>query len=124
MGPRQEALLENIAAGAGLCRALEQQFGQHPPPELQTLLKLQRLLILKFTLEAEGAPEMVRLVKDLMKPVLDWAHLQEQCRRREQADQKYREEAEARKTALARATERGGLSPETLKKIEHELKLL
>ncbi len=121
---RQGALLAQIADGARQYQELERQFGEHPPPELETLLKLHRLLILKFSLEAEGAPEMVRLVKDLMKPVIDWAQLQEQRRKRELAEQKYRDEAEARRAALAHAAEGGGLRPETLKRIEHELKLL
>ncbi len=121
---RQQELLERIAAGAQECQELERLFGQHPPPELELLLKLHRVLILKFTLEAEGAPEMIKLVKDLMRPVVDWAQVQEQRRRRELAEQKYRDEAAARKATALRPGQDEGLRPETLKQIERELKLL
>ena len=121
---RQERLLDRIARAAERCREVEELLGRIPAPELETLIKLHRVLILKFSLEAEVAPELLKLAKDLMKPVLDWARLEEQCKRRELTEQKYRDQVEAEKAARDKTNHGEGLTPETLEKIERELKLL
>lgn len=86
------------------------------------------MLILKFSLEAEVAPDLFRLANDLMKPVLDWARLQEKRRERELAEQKYRDQVEVQKADRdqhARAESGAdGLTPETVEKIQNELRLL
>ena len=122
----QTELLEQIALAARHCRELEGQFGEHPAPELETLIRLHRVLVLNLSLRAERAPELLKLVKELMKPVMDWAQLQEKRKQRELAEQKYRDQVEAQKAAGARAAQPGGgaLTPETLGKIERELNLL
>jgi len=123
----REELLAQITHGGRLCAEIEKQFGQNPAPELETLIKLYRVLILKFSVEARVAPEMFELVTDLMKPVMDWARLQEKRRERELAEQKYRDQLEAQKAAQAREEKaeagQGALSPETLEKIQREMKL-
>lgn len=120
----QERLLRQIALGARQCKELERRFGKNPPPELETLIKLHRVLILKFSQEAQAAPRLFSLVKDLMKPVMDWARLQEQRQQRELAEKKYRDQVEARTATAARGSKDGALRPETLEKIERELNLL
>lgn len=122
----QEDLLEQIALAARHCRELEQQFGEHPAPELETLIKVHRALILNLSVQAEATPDFLKLVKDLMKPVMDWAQLQEKRRQQELAEQKYRDQVEAQKATRAKEAQPGGgaLSPETLGKIERELNLL
>ena len=67
--------------------------------ELETLIKLHRVLVLKLSLEADGAPELLKLAKDLMKPVMDWARLQEKRKDRALAEQKHRDQLEAQKAA-------------------------
>jgi len=122
----QEDLLEQIALAARHCRELEAQFGEHPPPGLETIIKLHHSLVLNLSLRAKDTPELLKLVKDLMKPLMDWALLQEKRRQRELAEQKYRDQVEAQKAARAREEQPGGgaLTPETLGKIERELNLL
>ncbi|MGH7967952.1 MAG: hypothetical protein ACREIC_04410 [Limisphaerales bacterium] len=124
----REELLAQITHGGRLCAELESQLGKNPPPELETLIKLYRVMILKFSAEANVAPEIFKLVTDLMKPVMDWARLQEKRRERELAERKYRDQVEAEKAARAKADKAGtggaGLSPETHEKIERELKLI
>jgi hypothetical protein len=110
---RQEQLLEQIALGAQQCREVERQLSSCPAPELETIIKLHRVLILKFSAEAKAAPEMLKLVKDLMKPVMDWARLEEKRKDRELARQQHRE-----------APRDNALSAETLEKIEREMNLL
>jgi len=107
---------------------VEEEFGNHPPPELETLIKLHRVIILQLSAQMNSNPDAVRWVTALMKPVMDWARLQEQRRERELAERKYRDQVEAQKAALERevnaAKSGGGLSLETLEKIERELKLM
>jgi hypothetical protein len=121
----QESLLARIAQGATLCRELEAQLGQHPAPELETIIKLYRVLLLKLSAEVQAVPDLRHLVSTLMKPVMDWARLEEKRKDREWVEQ------QARESAAARQAKRNGenghadnaLSSETLKKIERELKL-
>jgi len=123
-----QQLVEQITAAARHCQQVEQEFGKNPPPELETLIKLHRVLILQLGTQTDGSPEATRLLTALMKPVMDWARLQEQRNARLLAEQKYRDEVEARNAALERelkaAKNEGGLSLETLEKIERELKLM
>jgi len=126
----QETVLDQIAQGARLCGEIEGQFGKNPPPELETLLKLHRVLILKFSLEANASQDLLRLVRDLMKPVMDWAQLQEKRKLRELAERKYRDQAEAQQAARAKEKQGAGagdgaaLTSDTLTQIERELQLL
>jgi hypothetical protein len=121
----QESLLARIAQGATLCRELEAQLRQHPAPELETIIKLYRVLLLKLSAEIQAVPDLRHLVSTLMKPVMDWARLEEKRKDREWVEQ------QARDSAAARQAKRNGenghaehaLSSETLKKIERELKL-
>ena len=125
---RQERVLEQIALGARQCEELERQTGETRTPELEEIIKLHRRLVMRFSLEAEVAPEMLKLVKDLMGPLMEWARLEEQRKKQDLAEQKYRDQLEAEKAARAREAKegagQGALSPETLEKIERELKLL
>ena len=125
---RREQVLNQIAAGARHCGQLEEQFGKNPPPELEILIKLHRVIILQLSAQMHSNPDAVRSVTTLMKPVMDWARLEEKRKDRELAEQKYRDEVEAQKSEAERedreANKEGGLSPETLEKIERELKLM
>lgn len=112
-----EQLLAQLVEAARQCQELERQFGQYPAPELETIIKLHRALVLNLSLQADQAPELLKLVKDLMKPIMDWAQLQEKTRQRELAEKKL--EAQSAERAKAGAA----LSPETLQKIEQELNL-
>ena len=124
----RERLLEQINAAARHCHQVEQQFGNNPPPELETLIKVHRVIVLQLSAQKEFKAETVRQITALMKPVMDWARLQEQVKARELAEAKYRDQVEAQKAALEReinaAKIEGGLSPETLENIERELNLM
>jgi hypothetical protein len=118
----QELLLERLFEGGKLCREVESRLRQCPSPELETIIKLCRVLVLGLSAEAQTSPERFNFVAALMKPVLEWAHLEEKRKLRELAEQKYHDQAALQK---AKGERKAGasLSPETLKKIEHELKL-
>jgi len=117
----EESLLERIAEGAQLCRDIEEQLREHPAPELETIIKMYRTLVLRLSAEAPAVPELRHLVSTFIKPVLDWARLEEKRKDRELAEQRRREAAQ-QKTAQAGANG-SALKPETLEEIEHELHL-
>lgn len=124
----QRRLLEQIALGARHCQEIEREFGKSPPPELETLIKLHRVIILQLSTQTDSSPGAARLVTAMMKPVMEWARLQEHRKARELAESKYRDLAALQKAAIERELNgtktAGGLSPETLEKIERELKLM
>jgi len=121
----QERLLDQLAQGAKLCQDVERQLRQYPAPELQTIIQLHRSLVLKLSVEAQADPDLFKLVSTLMKPVMDWARLEEKRRDRELAERRYRDQAAAQKAAADKARpDRGeALRPETLERIERELHL-
>ena len=89
------------------------------------LSQVLRVLALKLSAEAQAAPELLGLVNTLMKPLIDWARLEETRKYRELAEQKYRDAVASQHAAKAKE-ERGpdqALRPETLERIERELKL-
>jgi hypothetical protein len=118
----EEVVLDRLGAGAKYCQDVEQQLARFVTPELETIMKLHRVIILKLSTQAEARPELWDVLKDLMKPVMDWARLQEQSKEREFAEQKYRDQA--KKAEALEHKEDAALSPETLEKIEFELRLL
>src|SRR5260370_21095642 len=65
---RQERLLDQIAQGAQLCQEVERQLQQHPVPELQTIIRLHRTLVLKLSVDAQAEPGLFNLVSTLMRP--------------------------------------------------------
>lgn len=119
-----EMLLERLGEGAKYCRQVEEQLLKHAGPELDTIMRLHRLIILKLSTRAEAQPELWDVLKDLMKPVMDWARLQESRKEREFAEQKYRDQVEAEQREENKRPEDSALSPKTLENIEFELKLL
>lgn len=121
----QQIILDQISSGAALCAEIERQLGDQPAPGLETLIKLYRVIILKLSVEANTAPELWKLVNDLMKPVIDWARLEEKRKGREFVEQKHHDQVAQIAAENARGAAKGekALTPETLQKIEHELKL-
>ena len=69
---REAKLLGQIATGAKQCRDVEKMFGENPPPDTDTLIKLVRVLILKFSTESNISPELTEIVFNMLKPVIKW----------------------------------------------------
>ena len=118
----QERLLAQIAQTGKLCQEVEAELSQYRCPELETIIKLHRLLVLRLSGQAEAIPDHFRLVSSLMKPLMEWARLEERRKQREMAEQRYRDELAAQQAATAQQSCKA-LTPETLEKIERELKL-
>ena len=119
----QERLLAQIAQGGKLCQEVEGELSQHRCPELETIIKLHRVLVLRLSGEAEAIPDHFKLVSSLMKPLMEWAQLEERRKQRELAEQKYRDELAAQQAAAQAQESLKVLTPQTLERIERELKL-
>lgn len=74
---QEEALLRQIASGANQCREVESAFGKNPAPGLETIMALQRVLIMKLSTQANADPTLIELVARFTKPVLEFARLQQ-----------------------------------------------
>ena len=68
----QVKLLGQIASGAQQCRAVEKQFGSNPAPELETLIKLHRVLILQLSTQGNANPEFLKLADQLMRTAMEF----------------------------------------------------
>lgn len=73
----QESILKQITSGARQCREVEAAFAEAPAPEFDTLIKLHRVLILKLSTQGNADPELLELVNRMMKPVVQFARLQQ-----------------------------------------------
>jgi hypothetical protein len=124
----EEKFLERITRGAQTMRTIDEAFKDNPDPHIEALLRNFRLIIADLTVAGVVDPEKFKLIPMLMGPVMDYAKLTEKRREIELAESKYRDHVAAQKAALERelgaAKVAGGLTPETLEKIERELKLL
>lgn len=125
---QEEQLLQQIASGANQCREVEEAFGDHPAPEMETIIKLQRVLILKISTQANVDPQMLDLVGRLTKPAMDYAKLMAKQREMDLSEQKYRDQVAERRRAIeaeiSKAKGSGGITAETMGRIEAELRLL
>jgi hypothetical protein len=74
---QEEELLRQIASGAAQHKAVEAEFARHPAPELETIIKLHRVLIMKLSTQANAEPDLLETLGRLMKPVLEFAKLNE-----------------------------------------------
>lgn len=123
-----EQLIKQITSGANQCREVRAAFGEHPAPELETIIKLHRVLAMQFATKANVDPKMMEQAERATKMALEFAKLEEKRAERELATQKYRDQVAERKRVieaeLGKAKTSGGITPETLSKIEAELQLL
>jgi hypothetical protein len=68
----EEKLLNQIATGARTHAAVVKQFGENPPPELQTLIDLHRVLIMQLSTAGAANPKMLELADRCMRTVMDY----------------------------------------------------
>lgn len=67
----QAKLLHQISSGARQCREVEKQFATSPAPELETLIKLQRVILLTLSTQAGTDPSALELIGNSFKAVMD-----------------------------------------------------
>lgn len=74
---QEDMLLAQIASGARQCKEVEQALGKNGGVELETLIKLHRVLILKLSTEGNADPDKLELVNRMMREVQKFARLQQ-----------------------------------------------
>jgi vacuolar-type H+-ATPase catalytic subunit A/Vma1 len=74
----QDRVLDRISSGAQAVKAVEKQFAKDAPPEVETLIKLHRVLIMQLSLQATANPDLLKTATDCMKPVMAYLKVQEQ----------------------------------------------
>ncbi len=124
----EEQMLRDIATGAAQCQAVSAAFERHPAPELSMIIAQHRVLAMQFATRAHVDGSMIEMSERATKMALEFAKLEEKRAERELAETKYRDEVRERKRMLQaevdKAKTSGGITPETLTRIENELKLL
>lgn len=71
-----ENLLKQITSGARQVKEVEAELRKNPAPQTDTLISLVRVLIMKFSTQANATPEMSEIVFNMLKPVIKWHELQ------------------------------------------------
>jgi len=66
----RDQILGRITSGARLSADLEKRFAKDPPPEIETLLKIFRVLIMQMSLQGQANPDILKLVGPLMTHVM------------------------------------------------------
>src|ERR1700756_428523 len=64
----QEQLLHDISSGAQQCGQAEKEFAQAAAPDVETLLKPHRVLLLQLSTQASADPPLIQLVNQSMRP--------------------------------------------------------
>jgi hypothetical protein len=106
----QESLLSSIVSGADQCRRVESEFARNPAPELETLVKLHRVLILNMTTQAARDPKefapLLSLANSMTATVMEMLSGQTKAAFKErEVSLAERKAAEARKSDQEKALE-------------------
>jgi hypothetical protein len=69
---QQASLLESIVLGARQVKEVNRRFEKNPAPELESLIKLLRVSILQLATQAQANPELLKLVDQLTRTVMEF----------------------------------------------------
>lgn len=72
----QAGLLAQISTGARQVKEMEARFAKNPAPELDILIRLYRVLILKLSTQSEADPALMELATAMTKQAMDFEKLQ------------------------------------------------
>lgn len=65
-------MLSQIASGARQHHEVQKSFEKNPAPELETLIKLHRVLIMQLSTQAVEDPELLKLTDQLTRTVMEF----------------------------------------------------
>jgi hypothetical protein len=68
----QERILTKVATGAEHVRKLEAAFAANPAPELETIMRLQRVLVMELATNGQADPKLLGLADQLTRTVLEY----------------------------------------------------
>jgi hypothetical protein len=72
----EEGLLAQIASGARACKIVEAEYEKNPEPRLKTIIALLKTLIMKVSTQPDCDPSLLKLVVQLLQPVLEFSKLE------------------------------------------------
>lgn len=131
---QREAVLASIASGAAACREIRKKFAAAPAPELETIMGLLQTLTMNVAVKAQADPELWRPMLQMVDRLMAFVGSKQDAARtqiaRDQVElaqrrvQLLEEQAAKAKAQLGQVVSRGGLSDETIRKIEEACKLL
>jgi hypothetical protein len=128
----EERLFGMISNGARMNSELDRAYEAAPAPEVERLIQVTKTLIMSLQVEGAANPDFLKLANSMQQTVLNYltgvnrARIEE--RKLELQESKYRDLVAEKKRAieseLTRAKAGGGITEETIERIERELKLL
>lgn len=68
----QKELLGEIVASSNQCATVEKEFAKNPAPELETIIKLHRVLIFNLRTAGRENPDMIKLADQCTRTVMDY----------------------------------------------------
>jgi hypothetical protein len=95
---REDAMIRQIATGAQVVKDVEKQLEKSSAPNLELIIKLLRVMVLKLTTQANFDPTMLETLSFFLKPLIDWEKEQGKKEDRQLAREKW--EFDAAKVCL------------------------
>ena len=68
----QERILNLVATGSAQCTELDKAFAKNPAPELDMLIKLFKVLILKLTTQGQADTKLLQLADQLSRTAIEF----------------------------------------------------
>lgn len=99
----QERLLGQITSGARQCKEVERAFAGNPAPELETIVKLHRVLAMQLATAGVADPALLEMAERSTRLVLEFAKVED--KRSQLALSREKFEFDAAKAVLERAAE-------------------
>jgi hypothetical protein len=131
----QAAILSDIATAGRMNKELDKAFAKNPAPEIERLIQVTKTLILSLQIQGRADPRLLSLATVMQQTVLNYlsgvtkAKLEDrklglQERRVKLLEQKAAAYDRAQEILNQAKSSKGGITPETWKKVEDELHLM
>lgn len=128
----ERRLFATIATGGRMNRELDSAFATNPEPDVERLIQVSKTLIMSLQVQGVANPKMLALANAMQQTVLSYLSAKTkaalEARKLELSESKYRDLVAEKKRVMQaeinKAKKTGGLTTETLHKIETELNLL
>jgi DNA-binding phage protein len=84
-------VLSFIASGASMNQKIEEAYQRNPEPQIETLVKLAKTLVMQLSVQGATDPEKLKAANFLMGNVLDFLKIQEKAKDRAFNETKFKE---------------------------------
>jgi hypothetical protein len=106
---QQQSLLDSIVLGARQVKEVDKRFEKHTAPQLDTLIKLLRVSILQLATQAQTNPDLLKLVDQLTRTVMEFVSGQTKAMHKERELAVAEEKLELLKKKAEQADEAKGI---------------